>query len=120
MPAPQTPPKPAAVQLSTPQALTVQDSLQRLNIAVDLIPRENSYRSGTPLKTRQITFHNTDNDSANDNIGEGSVALIDVFGFNPWNVANTKIVAGITPNVVAAEFRQVGVKLFKAIGGIVS
>lgn len=41
---------------------TVQQTRDDLNIVVDLIPRDNSNRPGTPLRASKITIHNTDND----------------------------------------------------------
>ena len=42
--------------------LSIQKARTDLNIMVDLIPRENSNRPGTPLRASKITIHNTDND----------------------------------------------------------
>jgi hypothetical protein len=63
MPSPKKTTAPPAASLPAPQALSVQDVRQRLNLTVDLIPRENSNRPGTPLAASRITIHNTDNDS---------------------------------------------------------
>lgn len=41
---------------------TLQQLRDDLNIVVDLIPRGNSNRPGTPLRASKITIHNTDND----------------------------------------------------------
>ena len=38
-------------------------SRESLDIIVDLVPRENSNRPGTPLHPTKITIHNTDNDN---------------------------------------------------------
>jgi hypothetical protein len=43
-------------------AKTPQQMRDELNITVDLIPRSNSNRPGTPLHPTKITIHNTDND----------------------------------------------------------
>jgi hypothetical protein len=43
--------------------ISLQEARRRLNMHVDLIPSGNSNRPGTPLRARQITIHNTDNDS---------------------------------------------------------
>ncbi|MCF7733847.1 MAG: glycoside hydrolase family 75 protein, partial [Akkermansiaceae bacterium] len=73
--------------------------------------------------------------SANDQIGEGSIALVESLGFNPWNAAKTQIVSGIpgpgvltfvfpgsrirgiTPQNAAGEIRRRGAELFRSIGG---
>lgn len=41
---------------------SVQQRREDLNIVVDLIPRTNSNRPGTPLHASKFTIHNTDND----------------------------------------------------------
>ena len=74
----------------------------------------------------------------NDHIGEGSIALVEKLGFDPWNGAKTKITKGIpgpgvltfvfpgsklkglTPQNAAAEIRRAGAELFKSIGGLIA
>src|SRR6266566_7062225 len=48
---------------SRAKQLSVQQRREDLNIVVDLIPRTNSNRPGTPLHASKITIHNTDNDA---------------------------------------------------------
>lgn len=45
-----------------PANISPQRARAELNIVVDLVPRENSNRPGTPLHPTKITIHNTDND----------------------------------------------------------
>ena len=52
----------SAFRRAQPATPSIQQQREALNIVVDLVPRENSNRPGTPLRPTKITIHNTDND----------------------------------------------------------